>query len=144
MSRHAIKYAVFGLLRNDKGQILLLKRKNTNHYNDYFDLPAGHGEPNETMYEAVKREMSEEIGIQVETVELVHTAHYLSPESSADYLYLFFEIKSYAGTPTIMESDKCSELLWADPTQVSENIVPCTRSVLTHIQNNLRSSSFRA
>ncbi len=144
MPRHSVHYAVFGIITNEEGKVLFLERKNTQHYAEYFDLPAGHGESEESMYEALSRELFEEIGITMEAAEMLHLTHYISKKNETDYLYIFFNITKYSGTPTILEPEKCSKLSWIDPNQLPSNTVPCTKASLKAMQKGKSSSIFTA
>jgi mutator protein MutT len=52
------------IIRNSKGEILLGKRdKNSLTYPDYWGLPGGLIEYGETVEQAIKRELKEELGV---------------------------------------------------------------------------------
>src|SRR6266516_4409321 len=59
---------VGALIVNKDGKILLTK---SHKWFDKFTLPGGHIEVGETMEEAVKREVKEEVGLAVEVVEFL-------------------------------------------------------------------------
>ena len=69
--------AVYWIIKNEKWEILFWKRCNTWYMNGYHQLPAWHIEWYETYFEALKREMSEEIWIDIQEIdtELVHICH---------------------------------------------------------------------
>lgn len=54
---------VKALIRNPNKEILLLKRK-SNFNKNYWDLPGGHLQKDESLLETLKREVVEEIGVQ--------------------------------------------------------------------------------
>ncbi|MBO5620970.1 MAG: NUDIX domain-containing protein, partial [Butyrivibrio sp.] len=97
------------LVENEKGQILLQKRSDTGEW----CVPGGALEPGETYIEAAQRELSEEVGIKVENLELFglysgddREIHY--PNGDVVYsLSVIFKTKSYFGE--ISDSD--SEVL---------------------------------
>src|SRR5881296_4618299 len=59
---------VGALIVNPEGKILLAK---SHKWFDKYTLPGGHIEVGETMEEAVKREVKEEVGLDVEVVEFL-------------------------------------------------------------------------
>jgi nucleoside triphosphatase len=59
---------VGGLIVNKEGKILLTK---SHKWLDKYTLPGGHIEVGETMKEAVVREVKEEVGLDVEAVEML-------------------------------------------------------------------------
>ncbi|NNE99842.1 MAG: nucleoside triphosphatase NudI [Pyrinomonadaceae bacterium] len=63
---------VVGLVWNKKGELLLCKMPpNRGVFPGQWGLPGGGIKPNETMEEALRREMKEEIGIEIENIEPV-------------------------------------------------------------------------
>ena len=62
-------FGVYGLIIEDE-RIVLVK-KNGGPYDKKFDLPGGSIEFGETPLEALKRELKEEIGIELKTCELI-------------------------------------------------------------------------
>lgn len=59
---------VGALIVNSEGKILLAK---SHKWFDKYTLPGGHIEVGETMEEALKREVKEEVGLDVEVVEFL-------------------------------------------------------------------------
>ena len=55
-----------------------------------FNQPAGHLEPNESLFEAALRETLEETGWSVELTGLVGLYHYYSPHNDTTYLRVCF------------------------------------------------------
>lgn len=59
-----VKVAV-GVVFNAQGQILVAKRRPEQHQGECWEFPGGKIEPGETVATALKRELFEEVGIQV-------------------------------------------------------------------------------
>jgi 8-oxo-dGTP pyrophosphatase MutT (NUDIX family) len=57
--------AVFGIIKNEKWEILFQRRANTGFSDWLLQLPAGHLEWEEFFKEALIREMKEEINIDI-------------------------------------------------------------------------------
>ncbi len=53
------------LVKNAKGQYLLLRRAGHESLNDVWDIPGGRIEPSETLAAALVREVKEEIGVDI-------------------------------------------------------------------------------
>ena len=68
------------MIKNEDGKkkILLSKRKNTGYKDGEYELPGGHLEENEDLYEAMIREAKEELGISLkrENLKIVHIMHH--------------------------------------------------------------------
>lgn len=123
--------AVYVMMQNPKGEILLLRRANTGYRDGYYDMPAGHLEADESLKQAAVREVKEEAGVVVSTedLEFIELLHRRS-EGNRDYLDVFFRVKKWVGEPGIMESEKCDDLIWVSPSALPDMIVPHQRVVL--------------
>ena len=59
--------AVAALVQNEEGKLMLVKRGVEPHYGK-LDLPGGFVDPGETAEDAVRRELSEELGLKVRSM----------------------------------------------------------------------------
>lgn len=105
----------------DGDKILVQKRKGTKLWSGYYSLPAGHIDEGEDQYDALIREAKEELGIEIDRCDIkkqyiVLRRNYfkIGNKILEPYIDYYFEIEKYWGIPTIIEENKCSELLWAD------------------------------
>ena len=71
-------------------------------------LPAGHVEPNEGLEDALKREMMEELGIQVNDMKFVCKNFYVSSNGERQYAYCYL-ITDYEGEPVCKAAE---EIFW--------------------------------
>lgn len=70
-----LKVAV-GVISNSANQILVALRSSTQEHGDLWEFPGGKVEDNESFYEALCRELKEEIGIEVITAQsLINITH---------------------------------------------------------------------
>jgi 8-oxo-dGTP pyrophosphatase MutT (NUDIX family) len=80
--------SVYGLIPDD-GNLLLVRTKTTNQ----LTFPGGGIKLGETMQEALKREVSEETGIEIKIGELFHIQEeffYFDPDDIGYHAFLFF------------------------------------------------------
>lgn len=135
---HEMKAAVYGILRDNDGSVLLSRRFQTGYMDGMLGLPSGHVEKNESFAEAVIRELYEEIAIEVEldAVNHVLTLHRYQPSGAYDYVDIFFEISSWTGVPRNNEPEKCSEVIWIDPKNSNE-LIPYLKTAFEHIDDGL-------
>lgn len=130
--------SVAALIRNEKGEVLLVKKRGL----DLWGFPAGAIEPNETVEQAMKREIFEETGITASVIKL--RGIYSSP--AIDYVYengdavhpivLFFDCqikkhKQFKG------SDEISELKYFALDNLPKNMRPCCIEKAKDINRNL-------
>lgn len=62
MAEQFFQVGIKGIIRNDDGNILLLRRNGDGGYERHWDIPGGRMEPGESFEQALARELSEEIG----------------------------------------------------------------------------------
>ena len=116
-------------------QILMLKRAGTGYCDGYFDLPGGHLEANEDIFDGMIREAKEEIGITIkrEDMEILHIYH----RYKGGMLKFVFKTDKYDGTPINNEPHKCEKIEWIDIEKMPENIVPSIKIELDNIKNGV-------
>lgn len=113
--RFVTRIAVFLILRNNQGDLLLQQRSNTGFLDGYYDFAAsGHVEDGETIRDCAIRELEEEIGIKasVNDLELVHFNQNIL---NTPYINFTFRLNKWFGEPRILEPEKCSDLAYFAP-----------------------------
>lgn len=105
----------------NKKEILLLLRQNTGYADGLYDLPGGHLDPNEDIFDAMIREAKEEIGIDMEryNMKIVHINH----RFKNGMLKFVFKVDKYKNYVTNGEPDKCEEIRWVEIDNLPENII---------------------
>lgn len=107
---------VGALIVNKEGKILLAK---SHKWFDKYTLPGGHIEIGETMEEAVKREVREEVGLQIEVVEFLtmHEAIF-TKEFYKKRHFIFFDFLCKTGDkPVKPDQTEIQDYLWEYPGQ---------------------------
>lgn len=127
--RFMTRLAVFVILRNAKGEILLQQRSGTGYLDGYWDLPSGHVEYGEAIHDTAVREASEEVGVQIrpEDLQLVHIDQYFIGNKDRDYVNFTFTAHTWSGEPKICEPEKCSDIGWFSPDALPEKCVNVVR-----------------
>lgn len=117
---------------NGKKQILLSKRKNTGYKDGEYELPGGHLEENEDLYEAMIREAKEELGISLnrENLKIVHITHHYTGKR----MNFILETEKSNLEPRIMEVDKCEELKWVEINNLPENTMEKVKIIISYIE----------
>ena len=116
--------AVYMIIKNEDGNILLQRRQGTKLWPGFLALPAGHIDEGENAIDAVIREAKEELNIEITENDIVDSfVANRRNKSLKPYFDVYFEISSYKGKITINEPEKCSELKWCDINNLPEDMV---------------------
>jgi len=95
-----------------KGDKFLVERRRLDETIDpgIVCLPAGHVKPNEGLEDALKREMMEELGIQVNEMEFVCKNFYVASNGEKQHAYCYI-VTDYEGEPVCKAAQ---EIFWED------------------------------
>ena len=130
--------SVSAIITNKRGEILLLDHKKCGALN----LPGGKLDPGEAYHEAIIREIREELGIKVTTLnsfcDNVFVCEY--PAGSGKYLYFkdrTFIINTYEGTIVNNEPEKHNSIEWMDRNELCNNIgkYNCSQLLRSYLAN---------
>ena len=124
------KVSVVFLIKDGK-KYLFQKRKNASIYAGGYVLPGGHIEAGETVLEAARRELYEELDIQVKEADL----EFKMVEPVADYIVFFFEVKRYQGQIKNKEPEKHIDMQFLSLSD--EKIHPDTLNELIKIEQGI-------
>jgi ADP-ribose pyrophosphatase YjhB (NUDIX family) len=121
--RFKIIPAVYAIFVRD-GKVLLMRRFNTGYHDGMYAVPAGHLEGNETLADALAREVKEELGVSVDKSDatLVHVVS--RKQGDQERVDFFFRVAKWDGEPRIMEPNKCDDMQWFDLKNMPENTSP--------------------
>lgn len=101
MSTRARKLVVAGLIRDDRGHILLTKRRPDQALPNQWEFPGGKIEPGESPLAALHRELREEIGVSVEIGHVWEALFHAYPDF--DLLMLVYPCRIVEGEPRPLE-----------------------------------------
>ncbi|WP_026411098.1 NUDIX domain-containing protein [Actinomadura oligospora] len=120
--------ACHALVRNARGEVLLLQRSGTGYRDGWWHPPAGKLAPGEDVASCVVRELAEETGLRADPEKLVpaHVMHRSNDQPPGPFgtildFYFWCEV---TGEPKVKEPDRCSGLMWASPSQLPDPTVP--------------------
>jgi mutator protein MutT len=119
------------VIRNKQGQILIDRRLAKGEMAGLWEFPGGKIELNETVEECIKREISEELAIEVEVGDRLVTI---------DRTYSNFEVTLFvhhcqylSGEPQPIE---CQEIRWVTLAEISNYTFPeANTQIITILQN---------
>jgi mutator protein MutT len=105
-----------------------------------WEFPGGGVEFGERLADALKREMCEEYGIQIEVGELLDVADHILPEEGQHWVSPSYLCRLVAGQPRILEPGKCSEIGWFLPSEIPPDLTSISRHNLENYIHKLTSS----
>ncbi len=114
------------------GKILLMRRISERWMDGKLQIPGGHTEHGESPLKAVLREAHEELGITPSREEVKLIATVMVKDGDTEYFALQFQLLNPEKFECkIMETEKCSELVWADITNLPEDTIELFQGSIT-------------
>jgi ADP-ribose pyrophosphatase len=116
-----IGVGVGALILNDKNEFLMVLRSETSRVEPgTWMIPGGGVDFGEKLEDAVKREVKEEIGVDIELGEMVNTINHIFPEQH--WVSSTFKAKIVSGDPRIIEPHKHDDIRWFSFNDLPENL----------------------
>jgi 8-oxo-dGTP diphosphatase len=125
------KVGVAVIIRNKQRQVLMGLRKGS-HGEGLWSLPGGHMELGESFLQTCKREVHEEVGLQITNIKQITFTNCIFKKEGLHYVTLFFNaVWNQTDTPEIREPDKMEKMEWVYPVNISKmKIMPGLRTAL--------------
>lgn len=129
-----------GALIVDKQGRLFLARRGPLAQNEIgcWEFPGGSVEFGETLVDALRREIFEEYGIDIEVGDLLDVVDHILPDEGQHWVSPTYLCAIRAGVPVIREPDKCSEIGWFAPDAVPGELSVITQRNLLSYRDRLR------
>jgi nucleoside triphosphatase len=105
---------VGAIILNKEGKMLLVK---SSKWFDKFVIPGGHIELGERMVDAVKREIKEEIGLDIEVIEMLEIQEAVfNPEFAKRKHFIFIDfLAKCKNDNVIVDNDEITDFKWVYP-----------------------------
>ena len=98
---------------DSEGKLFITQRgRKAKNERDKWEIPGGSVEFGETFEKAIKREIKEELGIEIEVLELLGVCDHIIPDEKQHWVSPTFICRITKGTPKILEPEKCSAIGW--------------------------------
>lgn len=109
------------IIYNNQGEILLIK--DTKKWADYWHIPGGHIEIGETGEQALKREVMEETGLEIDNIEFIGWQDAINPEGfykKKHFIFLDYCARMSGGK--ITNSNEMDEYVWLQPEEALKKL----------------------
>lgn len=101
------------LITNSENKILLVNEKKEKHFNK-LNLPGGHLEPGEKIIEGAKREVMEEVGVEVEMLDLIG----IYTGVGANHYINFIFAGNIGNAVPIANKNEVNDLVWYSANEI--------------------------
>ncbi|MGR8946887.1 MAG: 8-oxo-dGTP diphosphatase MutT [Gammaproteobacteria bacterium] len=116
---------VAGILVNSDGEVLIAKRQDHVDQGGLWEFPGGKREVNESSFDALRRELAEELGISV-----IHATPFLSQDHEYEHKIValeFFQVSRWNGHPHGAEGQT---VVWIPSPRLSEYSFPAANEAV--------------
>ncbi|MBP9718875.1 MAG: NUDIX domain-containing protein [Candidatus Levybacteria bacterium] len=98
---------------NKEGKLFItLRGEKAQNERGKWEIPGGGVEFGETFEDAIKREIKEELDIDIEVIELLGVCSHIIPDEKQHWVAPTYICKIKKGSPKIMEPHKCADIGW--------------------------------
>ena len=125
-----------GILRDAEGRILITERLCDGPFNGLWEFPGGKISDEESSSEALRRELAEELGIEVTASQPYLNLHHEYPDRTVDLE--FFLVTEWNGEPKGLESQGLRWLLPSeiDPAALLPADAPVVQALRRHCERS--------
>ena len=117
------------IIVNDKNEVLLiLHSKNSRSAPSCWSRPGGAVEFGESIKHAIKREIMEEIGVEIKLIDFLQLNENIDKKNGFHWLAISYSAKIISGVPKVMEPNKHDAIKWFPIGSLPKNISNFTKS----------------
>ena len=130
-----IDVGVGAVIVDDGGRLFLARRgPKAKNERGLWEFPGGSVEFGETLAQALRREIWEEYGIEIEVGDLLDVHDHILPDEGQHWVSPSFVCAITSGVPAIRETAKCTEIGWFAPGEMPADLTQVTRVNWIHYQ----------
>jgi 8-oxo-dGTP diphosphatase len=120
-----------GILRDAEGRILITERRCKGPFDGLWEFPGGKIDNGESPAAALRRELAEELGIEITNVQPYMDLHHEYPDRIVDLE--FFLVTDWQGEPRGLESQG---LRWVRPSELNvDELLPADAPVIAALNS---------
>ncbi len=123
-----------------EGKYLIARRKQGTHLGGFWEFPGGKREPGESLTECLRRELREELGIEITEPTPFQVIRHDYPEKSVELHFFCCALdRAGSGKDRIVRAIGCEEYRWVAPEKLSGfDFPPADRPLLKAIRESGR------
>lgn len=134
-----IGVGVGAVILNAQTQVFLARRgEKAKNERGLWECPGGSVEFGETLAAALRREMLEEYGVEIEVGELLDVVDHILPAEGQHWVSPSFLCRIISGTPRIREPEKCSQIGWFSLDALPENVTLASIDSLSTLKEKFK------
>lgn len=124
---------VCAAIKNSENQILLARRKAGKKLGGFWEFPGGKLEAGEDLLAALRREIREELKLEISNEKLLHIKPFAYPHGQV--LILFYVCDLQSGTPELVDHD---EIRWCHISEMQDlELLPANEELITSLEKHL-------
>lgn len=128
MSTMSVVHVAVAVIVNQNDEILIAKRGSHQHQGNKWEFPGGKVEDNETSQEALRREIFEELGVQIESAtQITNITHDYADKKVILDVYL---VENWQGE---IEGKENQPILWVDKKSLNQYEFPAANEAILKI-----------
>ncbi|WP_423223030.1 NUDIX domain-containing protein [Candidatus Amarolinea aalborgensis] len=133
-----IGVGVGAVIVHDDGRVFLALRGPTaKNERGLWEFPGGSVEFGERLAEALRREIFEEYGVEIEVGDLLDVVDHLLPDEGQHWVSPTYVCRVLRGEPLIREPGKCAGIGWFAVDAVPTQLTLVTQANLAHYRQRL-------
>ncbi|MDD2365957.1 MAG: NUDIX domain-containing protein [Desulfuromonadaceae bacterium] len=115
--------SVVAVIIDDDGRVLLTRRS-IPPFLDQWVMPGGKIDLGEPILDALKREVHEEVGLEIENETLIDVFEHLTPgEDNYHFVILYYRCRPLY-CDLLPNSDEVAEAVWVSPVELADYNIP--------------------
>jgi 8-oxo-dGTP diphosphatase len=128
-----IGVGVGAIIVNERGELFLARRgPKAKNERGLWEFPGGSVEFGERLADALRREINEEYGFEIQVGPLLDVVDHILPDEGQHWVSPTYVCRPLSGEPCIMEPEKCTEIGWFLPQQAPADLTMISKFNLKH------------